>query len=411
MNNIEMTIKGIIQRQSVIIKDESIFDSSYTPTELLHRGEEIKFLANHFKTILRNNLNHGRVLIIQGAVGTGKTSVARAFGNEFAQLTKNSNLKHITFIYINARQVSSWYMLLSSILRNIMPNFPLRGYSTNELLLFLLKTLENKKINLLLCLDEIDYLLDKGNDQSILYSLLRINENTINRSHISLILVTKNFDFIHNLDKSICSSLSQEVLRFNRYKEDEIFSILKKRATQALFNNTFDDEILALISKNIAIKGDARLAIELLWRAAKVAEKSNSLLISKGDINEAQINVLPIDKAIILDINIQLKIILFTLAKTLSGSPIGSKITSSKLKIAYETVCEDLNLISRSKTQFWEYLNQLNDLGLINMTVKNQHSPNGKSLGRKTLIWMEGFPLQTVIKILENNLQEKINGE
>ncbi|MHA2226343.1 MAG: Cdc6/Cdc18 family protein [Candidatus Hodarchaeales archaeon] len=408
MNEFNLDLKKLFKKKSIIIKDESVFEPTYIPECIVHRENELRLLANHFKTIIfKNTAQSGKQVIIQGSVGSGKTVVAKQFGvtiEEYCNTSSEAEITKISFFHMNCRRQRSWYLILTSILQQLVPAFPIRGFSTAELLAYLLKILDERREGLLLCLDEIDYLLSGSKEQDILYSLIRYHEGVThdNQFQISLMLVTRNAHFQTLLDPALISSLSQQIILFKPYTAVQLFDILALRAQKGLYDSTFSDDILKTIV-SLAYKGsDARYAIELLWRSAKVAEHEETHQISVEHVRKAQVSVYPFKRSLITDLSPQLKIILQALASLLSNMKERALVTTMELRAKYHDLCQISHLEPRKNTQFWIYLQELVKYGIIELHVENRHF-NGKSAGRTSLIGIHDFPVDELLFLLESN--------
>ena len=77
-------------------------------------------------------------------------------------------------------------------------------------------------------------------------------------------------------------------MEFRPYSNEQVVDILKERARLALAKSSWNFEVLercAGIGK--ANGGNVRLALEMLWKAAQLAEKRNSAKIELCDVAEA----------------------------------------------------------------------------------------------------------------------------
>ena len=378
------------------------------PENLVHREDEISIVANHFKSIVSKSAKiSGKQIIIQGPVGVGKTVVAKHFGltlEKYCLSSSDKNIAKILYFHMNCRRQRSWYLILTSILRQLVPAFPVRGFSVDELLTYLAHIITERNQGLLICLDEIDYLLSESKGVDALYSLIRHHEGSDhrNQAQISLICVTRNPHFQNLLDPALLSSLSQCVILFDPYTIDQLFDILFQRAKQGLYESTYSKGIIKAIASLAFNSGDARYAIELLWRSAKVAEQENSSTINFEHIRMAQVSVFPINQSIIMELPLQLKRVLLALATLLNSKKHSAYVTSSELREKYNEICKKANDRPRKQTQFWNYLQQLTKQGLIELEVQNRHK-NGKSAGRRTLIGISDLPVSELLFLLEQD--------
>lgn len=408
MNESKFDLTEFLAKKQIVIKDDQVFEPIFIPEYLVHRDNELSLLANHFKSIIsKNATNSGKHLIIQGPVGIGKTVVVKRFGLTFADYCSTSsdeNIANLAFFHMNCRRQRSWHLILTSILRQLVPAFPIRGFSVDELLTYLVKIVKERNQGLLICLDEVDYLLSESKGQDVLYSLIRHHEGVsqYEQAQISLILVTRNPHFQTFLDTALLSSLSQCIIVFEPYTANQLFDILSLRAQQGLYGRAYTEEILKSIASLAFKSGDARYAIELLWRSAKVAEQEDALKIDFEHIRKAQVSVFPIRQSIITDLPPQLKKVLLALALLLNSEKNRALVTTNELRNKYNEICNKSQEKPRKQTQFWNYLQKLAKHGLIELEVQNRHQ-NGKSAGRTTLIGISDLPIRDLLSLLEQD--------
>ena len=88
---------------SLIFRDREKLTPRYIPQTLPHREGEVSFLSSFYRDVLEYpSRSHLRAVQIVGAVGSGKTAVARLFGERFeAEARKMKvDLKHV---YVNMK--------------------------------------------------------------------------------------------------------------------------------------------------------------------------------------------------------------------------------------------------------------------------------------------------------------------
>jgi len=233
-------------RKSVFMNEEKL-STDYVPPHLIHRDAELRQLAQFFRVLIQTPGSCSKTVSIVGHVGTGKTAIAKRFGDflEESASLRNINLK---YIHINCRKQKTSTLILTTIIRNFSPNTPLRGFSTAELLYLLNEVLEKNNVFLLLVLDEADYLLRKNNSTDFIYDLIRLNDDKLNAiQRISLIVITAaclfSFFLFNNKtdrleNKTINSPKSPVLIQAKSSREKA--SQINKGKHEKLYVNTAD---------------------------------------------------------------------------------------------------------------------------------------------------------------------------
>src|SRR5260370_7383181 len=153
-------------------------------------------------------------------------------------------------------------MILKRVLQNFTPQFPQRGFSSEELLHILLDQLESKNLHIILTLYEADVLI-KAEGSTSLYNLTRIQEERPGRPvRLSLIVIIRELRNLDDLDRSTLSTLQRNVIRLDRYTNSQIESILRERVELAFREGTISEEVVEFVADMAAPPGDARNAIE-----------------------------------------------------------------------------------------------------------------------------------------------------
>lgn len=395
---------------STVFTDEEAFSPLYIPKDIKCRDKEIKELAYYFKSIA-SNPSTSKAVTIQGSIGSGKTTVAKFFSKKLGEYIRSdiSYNKSFTMMYVNVRNFRSPYNVYTYLLRQLSPAFPLRGFSLPELQRLFRAILNDRELVVLLILDEIDYLWkynQTGND--FLYSLLRNHEEDGFQQSmgLNLLLITRDPDFRLLLDSSTESSLSKTTMSFSKYSAEDLLNIVEDRAKIGLKNNTYTQDILKHIARISQNRGDARLAIELLWRAGKIADRDNSEIIQPEHIREARVSVFPINREIIKDLRRHHCFLLLGIIRAFQDENESSTIPTTIIRDYYNRACEEYRTIPRKATQLWEYVKELSILGLISIEVVNRHSETGKSLGRISMVSLVDIPVNSLIEELEKQLQK-----
>ena len=253
---------------SSVIKNLNVLDFDYIPDSLIHRDEQLRFIAQMFKPLLSNVSQN---VIIKGPVGTGKTVIAKKFCNSLVKLARKQG-KMIEYVHINCRKRSSDGMALLGILNHFDSRFPDRGFSLQEMLEVLRKQLQKRNAQLLVVLDEADALIKKSGS-NLIYDLTRFSdESLIEKIPVSLLLISQK-DIIPLLDPAALSTFKRSnVLSLDKYTRDEIYDIIEQRADLAFHTKAIKQDCLDLIADIASEWGDARFAIELLWKGGIAAD-------------------------------------------------------------------------------------------------------------------------------------------
>ena len=125
----EEFFKSLIKKPTVF-KNISCLSVTYIPPYLPHREEELRTLAKYFKTIFEPQDEPLRKVCITGPTGSGKTTLAKRFGQLLQNIDKQNSF---LFVYINCRIYKSPYLIVSTLARKLNKAIPPRGYSFEEL--------------------------------------------------------------------------------------------------------------------------------------------------------------------------------------------------------------------------------------------------------------------------------------
>lgn len=386
--------------QSVFV-DEAVLDISYVPQVILHRGNELRMLESLFDNIVTAPYEMSQKAIILGGVGSGKTLLAQYYGRGLREKAKKRRLS-IEYIHINCRELrGSLFMILSRVVKRLKPEFPERGYSANELLDILKQILTEEDIQILLCLDEVDTLIEnEGGDA--LYYLSRFHETEPDAPRLlSLLCISKDPEVFRKLDRSTLSSLQQNVIRMPDYDRRQLSDILVHRVEQAFRDDAVPLEIIDFISEVAAKeRGDARYAIEILRRAGKYADTEEAYQIKPEHVRKATMGLFPVlNRQTIRQLNTHERLSLLAVARFF-GSNEATDATTGEIEVSYRLVCEEYGEQARGHTQFWKYLKTLNGLDFINVKLRTSGE------GRTQLISLEKVPAEGLEMEVKKAIEE-----
>lgn len=380
---------------SSVIKNLNALDFDYVPDEIIHRDEQLKLLAQIFKPLLSRVSQNA---VIKGPVGTGKTLIAKKFCKSISNIgRKQGNL--IEYVHINCRRRSTESMVLLGILNHFDPRFPDRGFSVQEMLEVLRKQLIKRNAQLLVVLDEADALLKKSGP-NLIYNLTRFSdESSSNKIPISLLLISQK-DVLQMLDSAALSTFKRSnVLTLDKYTRDELYDIVKQRIELAFHKDTVNQDCIDLIADITSESGDARFAIELLWKSGISADNQHVKIVTPEHVRAAKAETYSVvTETKIRNLERHQLYTLYAIAKRLKKDGT-AYVNTGEVEKTYAITCEEYNEKPRSHTMFWNYLKEIENAGFINL------KPSGKgTLGTTQLISLPDIPAEIVSSKLEEIL-------
>ncbi len=161
------------------------------------------------------------------------------------------------------------------------------------------------------------------------------------------------------------------------------------------------NETLQLVCDIASERGDARYAIELLWRAGKQADSIDSRKVIPDYVRKAKADTHPeLRKEVFTTLPRQNGLLLLAAARQLKENR-GAYITMGELEDMYQSVCEEYGEEPRAHTQVWEWVQDLNAHGLVD----TKRSSVGQR-GQTTLIGLSDVPAEMLERYLLNILEK-----
>jgi cell division control protein 6 len=347
--------------------NKKALQTNYTPEDIPHRDEQIKNIAGILAPALR--MEKPSNLFIYGKTGTGKTVSITKVSNDLMKIAEKNNIP-LKILYLNCklkRVADTEYRLIAQLTREFGVEVPATGLPTDEIYKIFMKSIDQKKMLVVIVLDEIDQLVKKMGD-GILYNLTRLNHELKN-TEMTLIGISNDLTFTAELDPRVKSSLGEEELVFPPYNAIQLQSILKNRVDLAFRPEVLEDGVIEKCAAYAAREhGDARRALELIRVAGEIAERNNEVRVLMKHIDDAQEKI---EKDRILDnISTQPKQFKLTLFSIFSMSFTGNKpIFTGDIYEIYKDACLKVGLKPLTQRRVSDIIAELDMLGIINATV------------------------------------------
>ena len=366
MSKLTSFFEDYIKKDPIFVNKKAL-QSNYDPEDVLYREKQIKQIASILAPSLR--MEKPSNVFIFGKTGTGKTLTIKHVCDNMNEVAKKNKI-NLKIIYLNCklkRIADTEYRLIAQLAREFGKEIPATGLPTDEVYKLFINELDEKKLLLVIVLDEIDQLVEKIGD-SVLYNLTRLSTELKN-SEISLIGISNDLVFTDNLDPRVKSSLSEEELVFPPYNAIQLQQILQQRGKIAFRKGAFKEGVIEKCSAYAAREhGDARRALELLRVAGELAERENKNFIEIEDIDAAEGKI---EHDRILDVIStqpkQSKITLYSLldVKNRSSKP----VFTGDIYDTYKEYCFKCGVRPLTQRRVSDIIAELDMLGIINAKV------------------------------------------
>ena len=351
-----------------LIKNRDALRFTFIPDRIQHRDNELTQVTQSLLPILKQSRPSN--LLVYGKPGTGKTLVVKKVISKIQERVKATNFP-IKLVYTNSKVETTLYGLLLNFGRQLdmsEKELPWTGISISEVFRRILDVINNKKLNVILVIDEIDFLVKlvtKGN-KDILYHITRANER-LNNGSLTLVGISNNLTFKDHLDPRVISTLGEEEVVFTSYTIEQLRFIIQERIRMAFDKDVVYDSTLNLCAAYAGREhGDARRAIDLIRVAGEIAERDQSTSVQPDHIEEA-LKKIEEDKetAALKSYPLHEKLLILGVMRT-DGSTTGS------IYNVYKEMCRKIQQKELSYRRITQMLSEIEMSGLISSRLVHQ---------------------------------------
>ncbi len=266
-------------KDNKIFRDERYLYPEFVPETLPHRDSEIDEIAFALQPVLKGGKPQN--IFVSGVSGTGKTVTVKSVLRQLEEFSDRAKS-----VYLNCFEFKTRYSILSKITNFLGHPVPRRGIAADEVFDQMLNALKKIDFTPVIVLDEFDQLIEKDEASKILYDLLRVSD--YQKSRFGLIILSNDSELITKLDSRVKSSLNSQAIEFKPYTPQQLKDILKERCKYAFFDNVLGKDVINVAAAHAAKNnGDARIAIEALLKAGRLAVRENSPKVSVEQLKKA----------------------------------------------------------------------------------------------------------------------------
>jgi cell division control protein 6 len=160
------------------------------------------------------------------------------------------------------------------------------------------------------------------------------------------------------------------VISLEKYDKMQLKTILNDRISLAFENGTVTEDVVNLVAElAVSESGNARFAIEWLWRAGKYADAEDLDEVEPECVRKAVSSIVPtLQKSELASLGRHERLFLLGATRIFKEKQ-KAYASLSEVERAYNVVCEEYYEKPNSHTQLWNYVQLLSTLSIIKTEV------------------------------------------
>ncbi len=275
-----MGIEDILMHDESLFSNINAFDPDYVPPNYNYRDNQMEAMAMGIRPAISGGKPVNSVVL--GSCATGKTTAIK----KVFELVEKSTEKVIC-VYINCQLHTTRFGIFSQIYKKLFGHLPPEtGVPFSRIYTQIMQYLQKENKSLIVALDDVNYLFQSNNANTVFFDLLRSYEE-FPGVKVGVFAILSDLELKYAFDKNVNSVFIPQEIIFQPYSFSEIVSILTDRVNAGFFANVISDELIEKIAQHTFDSGDLRVGINLLKLAANIAEANASKQITEEHVDQA----------------------------------------------------------------------------------------------------------------------------